>query len=101
MSRTPVVASVDVKVRVASHLSKVPLMATDAFTANLMELSSVVILAIGTWALLTDANTRDAKKQRTTNRMLLNMRFSDIELPPSSCRDSNQVNPKERLDYDT
>jgi len=38
-SKTAVVTSGDVKVRVASHLSKVPPIATDAFTKNLIELS--------------------------------------------------------------
>src|SRR6266702_548260 len=35
MSKTPVVTSGDAKVRVASHLSKVPSIATEAFTLNL------------------------------------------------------------------
>src|ERR1700758_2551884 len=38
MSRTPVVTSGEVKVRVASHLSKVPSIATEAFTLNLIVL---------------------------------------------------------------
>src|SRR5258708_39048564 len=38
MSRTPVVTSGDAKVRVASHLSKVPAIATEAFTLNLIVL---------------------------------------------------------------
>src|SRR6516162_1002445 len=70
MSKTPVVTSVDVKVRAASHLSKVPFMATDAFTENLIELSSVVILKTGTCARLSDGNTADAKKKKRVNRML-------------------------------
>src|ERR1700730_12613493 len=100
MSKTPVETSVDAKVRVASHLSKVPFMATDAFTANLIELSSVVILKTGTCARLSDGNTADAKKKKTANRMLPCASFRH-ELPPTSCHESNQVNPKQRLDYDT
>jgi hypothetical protein len=83
MSKTPVETSVDAKVRVASHLSKVPFMATDAFTANLTEVSSVVILKTGTYARLSDANTADAKKKKTANRMLPCARLSDMNfLPP-------------------
>src|SRR5580700_369996 len=79
MSKTPVVGSADVKVIVASHLSKVPLTATDAFTANLMELPSVVNLTTGTWALLTDWSARDATKQRTANRMVRGVSFLDTK----------------------
>src|SRR5580693_2788045 len=79
MSKTPVETSVDVKVRVASHLSKVPLTATDAFTANLTELSSVVILKVGACARLNDGNTADARRQRTANRMVLGVSFSDTK----------------------
>src|ERR1700716_4091123 len=38
MSRTPVVTSGDANVRMASHLSKVPAIATEAFTLNLIVL---------------------------------------------------------------
>src|SRR5271167_1749962 len=79
MSKTPVETSVDAKVRVASHLSKVPFTATDAFTANLIELSSVVILKTGTWARLNDGNIADARRQRTANRMVLDVSFSDTK----------------------
>src|SRR5271169_1961399 len=79
MSKTPVVTSVDVKARVASHLSKVPFMATDAFTANLTELSSVVNLKTGTWARLNDGNTADARRQRTANRIVLGVSFLDTK----------------------
>src|SRR5580704_2582568 len=79
MSKTPVVGSVDVKVRVESHLSKVPFTATDAFTANLMELPSVVILKTGTWARLNDGNTADARRQRTANRTVLGVSLSDTK----------------------
>src|SRR5664279_5679302 len=101
MSKTPVVTSVDVKVRAASHLSKVPFTATDAFTENLIELSCVVILKTGTCARLSDGNTADAKKKKTANRILPCAGLLDMKLPPTSCHESNQVNPKQRLDYDT
>src|SRR5271167_5119131 len=47
MSNTPVVTSGDVNVRVASHLSKLPSIATDAFTKNLTVLASGVITKTG------------------------------------------------------
>jgi hypothetical protein len=67
MFKTPVVTSVEVTVKVASHFSNLPSRATDAFTKNLMELSSGVTAKTGTCALLTDGNTADAKKQKTAN----------------------------------
>src|SRR5258708_2030564 len=73
MSKTPVSTSGEVIVAVASHLSNVPSIATDAFTWNLIELSSFVILMTGTpagaCARLTDGSTAEAKRHRTTNRM--------------------------------
>src|SRR5262252_6536733 len=92
MSKTPVVGSVDAKVRVASHLSKVPLMATDAFTANLIELSSVVILKTGTCARLTDGNIADAKRIRIANRMLVRVCPSNINFLPTGCHESGRPN---------
>src|SRR5271170_4129584 len=83
MSKAPDSGSVDVNVRAASHLSKVPSMATDAFTENLTELSSGVILKTGACAGLSDGNTADAKKKKTANRMLPCARPFDINfLPP-------------------
>src|SRR5271165_4869248 len=70
MSKTPLAGSVDPNVRVASHLSKVPSMATDAFTENLTELPSGVILKTGACARLSAGNMADAKKKKTANRML-------------------------------
>jgi hypothetical protein len=71
MSKTPVVTSADVNVRVASHWSKVPCMATEALTANDIELSAREIAKTGaSCARLTDGGTTDAKRQRTTIRML-------------------------------
>src|SRR5580704_15235109 len=94
MSKTPVVTSVDVKVSVASHLSKVPFMATDAFTANLTELSSVVNLNTGTWARLVDGSARKATKQSTANRMVLGVSFSDTKFLLWVAK-GNQVSPKQ------
>src|SRR5215469_2273117 len=91
MSKTPVVGSVDAKVRVASHLSKVPLTGTDAFTANLIELSSVVILKTGTCARLTDGNTADAKRIRIATRMLLSLCLLNIDFP-TGCPESGPPN---------
>src|SRR5580704_3163472 len=92
MSSTPVVGSVEVKVRVASHLSKVPFMATDAFTANLTELSSVENLKTGTWALLTDGSARDATKQRTANRMVLLVSLLDTNFLLVGCQKATKWN---------
>src|SRR6516225_2899334 len=73
MSNTPVITSGDVNVKVASHLSKVPLIATDASTSNLTELSTGVILNTGTppasWARLVDASKTKARIQKMVNRM--------------------------------
>ena len=60
-------------VAVASHLSNVPSIATDAFTWNLIELSSFIRLMTGTpsgaCARITDGSTTEAKKHRTANLM--------------------------------
>ena len=48
MSKTPGSTSGEVIVIVASHLSNVPSIASEAFTLNLIELSSFVILMTGT-----------------------------------------------------
>ena len=62
-------------------------MATDAFTANLTELSAVENLMTGTCARLTDGNTADAKRIRIANRMLLKVCLSNINfLPPAAMR---------------
>jgi hypothetical protein len=47
MSKTPVQTSGDVNVSAASHLSKLPLIATEALAKNLIELSSGVIAKTG------------------------------------------------------
>ena len=46
----------------------VPSMVTDAFTKNLIELSSVVIRKTGTCARATEGSTPDAKRQRIVKR---------------------------------
>jgi hypothetical protein len=67
------VASVDVKVMVASHLSNLPSRATDAFTLKLIELSSFENAKTGTpagvCARLNDGSTAEATRQKITNRM--------------------------------
>src|SRR5580704_691443 len=72
-SRTPDSTFGDVYVNVASHLSKTPSMATDAFTPNLIELSSWTILITGipsgVCARLTEENARSAKQQTRFNRI--------------------------------
>src|SRR5215471_5362346 len=74
MSKTPVVTSGDVSVKVASHLSKVPLIATDASTSNLIELSAGVILKTGTPSAACvrsmDKNKMHSKRQEMVSDML-------------------------------
>src|SRR5215469_9243062 len=73
MSRTAVDTSAEVNVRVAFHLSKVPLISTDASTANLILLSTGVISKTGTpaefCARIGDGNRMDAKRHKITTRM--------------------------------
>jgi hypothetical protein len=73
-SKTPVVTSGDLNAKVASHLSKVPSIATDAFTANLIVLAAGVItktgIPAGSCALVTDENRTDAKRQKVVSRTL-------------------------------
>ena len=67
MSRTPVVGSVDVKTRVASHLSNVPETSSEDFTENFIELSAGEIVTTGTvWALLADGSEA-AKQNKAAN----------------------------------
>src|SRR5271163_2982022 len=61
MSKTAVAKSGEVNVTLASHLSKVPAMATDAFTLNLIELSALTISKTGTPC----AGVDDAASPRT------------------------------------
>src|SRR5580692_608910 len=70
MSKTPVLISVEVNVTVASHLSKVPFKATDAFTKNVTWLSGAGEIAkTGTCARLTEGSRVDAKRHTTANRI--------------------------------
>src|SRR5215468_12758916 len=75
MSRTPVVASVDVNVRVAFHLSKIPWIFTDASTSNLILLSTGVISKTGTaaefCARIEDGNRIDTKSHKIAGRIVL------------------------------
>src|ERR1700733_8238655 len=64
MSKTAVSTSGDVKTKVASHLSKVPLIATDASTSNLIELSTGVISNTGACARPSDGNTLHTRRQK-------------------------------------
>src|SRR6266852_5273913 len=75
-AKTPVVTSGDVNVRVASHWSKVPWIATDAFTLNAIELPAWVIAKTGaSCARLTDGSTTAANRQRATNCILAIVSF--------------------------
>src|SRR5579864_4682812 len=75
MFKMPVVASLDVNVKVESHFSKVPASFTDAFTKNLTELSSTAILKTGTsagaCARAKDGEKVEANRQRIGSRMTI------------------------------
>src|SRR5579871_6235525 len=69
MSKTAVESSGEVNVRVASHLSNLPTIATEALTLNFIELSTGVISNTGTFcAVLSDGNKIDAQIQKKANR---------------------------------
>src|SRR5580692_1217875 len=68
ISKTPVVSSGEANVKVASHLSNFPAMFTDAFTSNLIVLSTGVISKTGACARLNDGNIANAKRHRTAVR---------------------------------
>src|SRR5690242_18786234 len=70
MSKTPVVTSGDVNVRVASHLSNLPAIATEALTENVIELPSCVITKVGACARLGGVSTADAARQKTAIRIV-------------------------------
>src|SRR5258708_5709408 len=77
-SKTAVVTSGDVNVRLASHLSKVPPIATDAFTKNLIALSSGVTTNTGTCALPSDGRAIDATRQRILENLSI-MRSTHLQ----------------------
>src|SRR6516162_4211355 len=79
MSRTPVSASLDGYVIVASHLSSVPSMATEALTANRTELPSFVIWITGISAAVC-ASIPSAKNTRLTQTAALGKKFIDYYL---------------------
>src|SRR5580698_11502716 len=83
MSKTPVARSVDVNVRVASHLSKVPSIATDASTSNLILLSVGVISKTGTPA---GACARGAEENKTDARHKIAIRIGKTSLARNSSR---------------
>src|SRR5271168_5384906 len=74
MLRTAVVTSEEVNVRVASHFSKVPSMATEAFTPNLILLSTGVIWKTGMAAvscgMADDGKSAEIRSKRIVSRML-------------------------------
>src|SRR5689334_14718381 len=68
MSRTAVESSGEVNVRVASHFSNLPTIATDAFTSNFIVLSAGVISKTGaSSAAPTDESAADTKSNRVAN----------------------------------
>src|SRR5215471_1446839 len=80
MSRTPLVASGEVKTMDASHLSKVPSIATDASTWNVTLLSTGVILKTGTpeascAARVPAARNTKAAKRNSKNFLRLQLLF--------------------------
>src|SRR5215470_17922648 len=79
MSSTPLDTSADMKVSEASHWSKEPLIATDASTSKVMELSTGTTLKTGTssaaWALLVDKSKIDARTRNKTFRTVGHLLF--------------------------
>jgi hypothetical protein len=60
-------------VSVAAHLSKAPLIATEAFTKKLMLLFSGVTAKTGASARLSNGRAADSIRGRTANRMVLRL----------------------------
>src|SRR5215469_1283644 len=81
MSTTPVVGSVDVNVSEASHLSKMPSMATDAFTWNLIRLASGVTSKTGASPAACPRFTEGNKSETRTHKTVIRM---DCQPPSSS-----------------
>src|ERR1700746_1967922 len=67
MSKTAVESSGDVNVSVASHLSNLPVMATDASTSNFIVLPTGVISKTGACAQIADGNMVDIRTRRIVN----------------------------------
>src|SRR5580765_3351420 len=82
MSKTPDSTSGEVIVIVASHLSNVPSIATEAFTLNLIELSSFVILMTGTpaevCACVIVGDREEARRQRVASRIPRSLSLSSL-----------------------
>src|SRR5271154_3453899 len=87
MVKTPVLISGDVNTRVASHFSKVPSRATEAFTKNFTVLSPGVIAKTGACARATAGSAADTNRHRTANRMepLLEQNRSFMALRSRAC----------------
>src|ERR1700741_4489418 len=83
MLRTPDETSVDPNVSVAFHLSKIPSIATEASTSNLILLSTGVILKTGPCAWTRKENVANAKRQNNLNRMLGSLLYLSIYLTPT------------------
>ena len=67
---TPVVTSVDGKVRVASHWSNGPLMDTEALTVKVIAGDGPVTTKTGTsWAGLANGSARDVRRQKIMSFM--------------------------------
>jgi hypothetical protein len=81
-------ASVDGNFSVASHLLNLPSMATEAFTKNLMSLSSGVTVTMGPWARFTDGRLADTKRPRTANLIvfLLSKNTAALKSPGKTLR---------------
>jgi hypothetical protein len=76
MSNTAVDSSGDVKVIVASHLSKVPAIGTEALTLNLTVLSALLISKTGACALVIDGERNAANAHNIGSpSVLLNRNF--------------------------
>src|SRR5215471_15870883 len=80
ISKIPVDGSVDVKVSVASHFLKFPLIGTDALTPKSIVLCNSVILNTGTsagaCARVTDGIKAQATRQKVGNRICVVRRSS-------------------------
>src|SRR6267142_1266808 len=99
MSKTAVESSGDVNVMEASHLLNLPTIATDAFTSKFIVLPTGVTSKTGGGSWHSDGSAADAKKQRTTDRVLLSVRLPNINfLPPVAKRAATGVR-NNRLDY--
>src|SRR5271156_3092670 len=88
MSKTADSTSGEVIVTVASHMSNVPSIATEAFTLNLIELSCFVILMTGTpaeaCACIADGDSAKVRRQRIASRVRGSLSLSYLNVNCSS-----------------